>query len=45
MHGLVAYVKEEFPFAWDLYLENSADSYLCLQLALLHLVSYFFFLH
>ena len=45
MHGLVAYVKEEFPFAWDLYLENSVDSYLCLQLALLHSVSYFFFLH
>ena len=45
MHGLAAYVKEEFPFAWDLYLENSADSYLCLQLALLHSVSYFFFLH
>ena len=42
MHGLAAYVKEEFPFAWDLYLENSADSYLCFQLALLHSVSYFF---
>ena len=45
MHGLAAYVKEEFPFAWDLYLENSADSYLCFQLALLHSVSYFFFLY
>ena len=45
MHGLTICVKEGLPFAWDLYLENSADSYLCLQLALLHSVSYFFFLH
>ena len=33
------------PFAWDLSLENSADSYLCFRLALLHSVSYFFFLY
>ena len=45
MHRLAVYVKEGLPFAWDIYLENSADSYLCLQLALLHSVSYFFFLH
>ena len=45
MHGLTVYVKEGFPFAWDLSLENSADSYLCFQLALLHSVSYFFFLY
>ena len=32
-------------FAWDLSLENSADSYLCFRLALLHSVFYFFFLH
>ena len=38
------YVKEGLPFARDLSLENSADSYLCLRLALLHSVSYFFFL-
>ena len=43
MHGLSIYVKEGLAFAWDLPLENSADSYLCFQLALLHLVSYFFF--
>ena len=36
MHGLAVYVKEGVPFAWDLSLENSADSYS---------VSYFFFLH
>ena len=30
---------------WDLSLENSVDSYLCFQLALLHSVSYFFFLY
>ena len=29
MHGLAVYVKEGFPFARDLSLENSADSYLC----------------
>ena len=44
MHGLAVYVKEGLPFAWDLSLENSADSYLCFRLALLHSVSYFFFL-
>ena len=41
MHGLAVYVKERLPFAWDLSLENSADSYLCFQVALLHSVSSF----
>ena len=45
MHGLAVYVKEGLPFAWDLSLENSADSYLCFQLAVLHTASYFFFLY
>ena len=27
MHGLPVYVKEGLPFAWDISLENSADSY------------------
>ena len=45
MHSLPVYVKEGLPFAWDVSLENSADSYLCFQLALLHSVSYFFFLY
>ena len=45
MHGLAVYVKEELPFAWDLSLENSADSYLCFRLTLLHSVSCFFFLY
>ena len=45
MHGLAVYVKEELPLAQDLSLENSADSYLCFPLALLHSVSYFFFLY
>ena len=44
IHGLAVYAKEGLPFAWDLSLENSADSYLCFRLALLHSVSYFFFL-
>ena len=29
MHGLAVYVEEGLPFAQDLSLENSADSYLC----------------
>ena len=45
MHGLTVYVKEDLPLARDLSLENSADSYLCFRLALLHSVSYFFFLY
>ena len=45
MHGLAVYVKEGLPFAGDVFLENSADSYLCFRLTLLHLVSYFFFLY
>ena len=45
MHGLAVYVKEGLPFALDLSLENSADSYLCFRLALLHSVFYFFFLY
>ena len=32
-------------FAQDLSLENSVDSYICFWLALLHSVSYFFFLY
>ena len=42
MHGLAFYVEEGLPFAWDVSLENSADVYLCFQLALLHSLSYFF---
>ena len=45
MHGLAAYVKEGLLFARDLSPENSADSYLCFRLTLLHSVSYFFFLY
>ena len=42
-HGLAVYVKEGLPFAWDLFLENSEDSCLCFQLALLYSVSSSFF--
>ena len=45
MYGLAVYVKVGLPFARDLSLENSADSYVCLQLALLLSMSYFFFLY
>ena len=45
IHGLAVYVSEGLPFARDSSLENSADSYLRFQLALLHSVSYFFFLY
>ena len=45
MDGLAIYVQERLPFAQDLSLENSADSYLSFRLALLHSSSYFFFLY
>ena len=45
MHGLAAYVKGELPIAQDLSLQNSAGSCLCFRPALLHSVSYFFFLY
>ena len=45
MHGLAVYVKEGLPFPRDLPLEDSADSYLCFHLALLHAVFYFFSLY
>ena len=53
MHGLTVYVKEGLPFALDLSLEISADSYLCFQLALLDsvlflfplLITFFVFVH
>ena len=45
MHVLAVYVKEGLPFARDLSLENSPDSYLCFWLALLLSMSYFFFLY
>ena len=45
MHDLAVYAKEGLPLAGDLSLENSADSYLCFRLALLHSVSHFFFLY
>ena len=38
MHGLAVCVKGGLPFVLDLSLENSADSCLCFQLALLHSV-------
>ena len=38
-------MKEGLPFARDLSIENSADSYLCFRLALIHSMSYFFFLY
>ena len=42
MHGLAVYVEEGLSFAQDVSLENSAYSYLCFQLVLLHSLSYFF---
>ena len=45
MYGLAVYVKERLPFGRDVSLENSRDSYLCFQLALLLSVSHSFFLY
>ena len=38
IHDLAVYVKEVFPFAQDVSLENSVNSYLCFRLALLALL-------
>ena len=43
MHGLAVYVKEGLPFARDLSLENSADSYLCFQTGFTSLSVFFFY--
>ena len=45
MYSLAVHVTEGLPFAQDLSLENSAASYLYSRLALLHSVSFFFFLY
>ena len=45
LHVLAVYVKEGLSFACNLSLENSADSYLRFQLALLYSVPYFLFLY
>ena len=42
---LYSVVNERLPFSRDISLENSADSYLCFQQALLQSVSCFFFLY
>ena len=39
MHRLQVYKKEGLPFPLEKCLENSGDSYLCFQLALLHSMS------
>ena len=38
-------MKERLPFERDLSQENPVDSYLCFRLALLHSMSYLFFLY
>ena len=45
MHGVAVYVRERLPFARNLSLEKSADSYECFRLVLLHSMPYFFFLY
>ena len=44
VHDLAVYVKEGLPFARNLFLEHSEESYICFWLALLHSLSYFVFL-
>ena len=45
MHGPAVYLKEWLPFAGDLSLDNSADSYLYFRLVLFCSVSCFVFLY
>ena len=42
MHGYAVYFKEGLPLAWDISLEDSADSYLCFRLASLQCFTSFF---
>ena len=44
-YSYTVYVKEGLPFAQDLSVENSGDSYLFFRLAFLDSVSYFFFIY
>ena len=41
MHGLTVCMKEGLPFAWDLSLENSADSYVFIWLYFTQYLSFF----
>ena len=43
--ALQVYVKEGLPFAWDLSVAKSAESYLCFRMALLFSAIYFFFFY
>ena len=45
MHDLGVFVKEGLPLGQEISLETFGDSYMCFRLALLHSVSYFFFLY
>ena len=45
MHGLAVDVKEGLPLGWSWSLKHFANSDLCFWVALLHSVSYFFFLY
>ena len=45
MHGLAVYAKEGLPFCTGLISRKLCGSYLYFRLALIHLVSYFFFLY
>ena len=45
INGFVFYMKEGLPFSGDVPLENWVDPEFCFQLALLNLVSNFFFLY
>ena len=38
MHGLAVYLKEGLPFAWDVSLENSADSLIMLLIGFTSLI-------
>ena len=44
MYGLAVHINEGLAFAQDLFLENSADCYLCFRLALFYLASCFSFI-
>ena len=44
MQGLAVYVKERLSLAWDVSLENSADSYFCFQLLFPQSITFIIFM-
>ena len=45
MHGLEVFLKRGLTLVWEISLKTLHESYMCFRRALLHSMSYFFFLY